>query len=111
MPAPSKTQDDVNYGKFVKHLLKPYTGRVRGIEEPPPGIICGHLVFNRTSGYRQKGNKVRFLCVKKAFRKFTWRCWFSMRRILDVVRRKDYLRDPADSVLNQRIEIEESFKD
>lgn len=58
-----------------------------------------------------KRGRRRFSCVRRLLRRFAWRCWFMARRAVDVVVRRNHLVVPEDSVLNQRIEVEESIEE
>lgn len=77
-------------------------GHVRGVDVAPRGIISGHIVLQQPS----EAGAGPLDCVKRMFRRLTRRCWCSVRRVMDVLLRKDYLKDPAESVLNTRIETE-----
>lgn len=90
--------------------MEPFVGRVRGVEYPPPGIICGHLMPQGSEDNKKVG-KNRFGCVKRMFRRFAWRCWFMARRAIDVVVRRNHLKVAEDDILNKRVEIEESVKE
>lgn len=96
------TQDDINYGHFIKHLSEPFVGCVQGVKFAPPGIISGHIVLESPGSERIKVRAGPLDCVKRMFSRLKWWFWKTINALL----RKDYWKDPVDSVLNKRIVTE-----